>query len=106
MKARRYSRQRTLILETLRRNPVHPTADEVYRLVQQEDPHLSLGTVYRNLNLLSQDGVIQSLRSDKNCERFDGNPAPHYHFRCETCGRELIVPRIKLEKKIKRIISE
>ena len=53
----KYSRQRELILETVMENPVHPTADTVYAMVREQEPNISLGTVYRNLNLLAEQGI-------------------------------------------------
>ena len=79
--------QRTVILDELRRLRTHPTADEVYRLVRRRLPRISLGTVYRNLELLAERGVIRKLEFAGGRMRFDGNPRDHYHVRCLRCGR-------------------
>ncbi|MCQ2604175.1 MAG: transcriptional repressor [Spirochaetia bacterium] len=82
----RYSRQRELILKTVQTNLIHPTADEVYALVHAQDPTISLGTVYRNLNLLSQSGAIRKVAVPGGADRFDGNTTPHHHIICTFCG--------------------
>ena len=85
-KDKRLTRQRKVILEALRSVKTHPTADEVYDMVRQELPRISLGTVYRNLEVLSEMGLIQKLEMAGLQKRFDGNPEPHYHIRCLNCG--------------------
>lgn len=84
MKKKRYSRQRELILDRLRNTTEHPTAETLYQWLKPDNPTLSLGTVYRNLNLLADEGIIA--RMPFPVERFDANCAPHPHFRCRVCG--------------------
>lgn len=86
-----FSRQRNLIQETLRANPVHPTADELLALVRKGDASVGLATVYRNLKTLSQDGAILRIQAI-GAERFDGNTSPHYHMQCDSCGRVYDLP--------------
>ncbi len=83
----KFSRQRQAILDYLCSTKEHPTADTVYLHVRKQYPKVSLGTVYRNLNLLADDGEILRLHCGDGSDRFDGNPKPHYHFLCEECGR-------------------
>lgn len=83
----RMTRQRALILELLRSTASHPTADEIYGLVRKKLPRISLGTVYRNLDLLTSSGKILRLERGGSQKRFDGNPEPHQHIRCTVCGR-------------------
>lgn len=83
----RMTRQRALILELLRRTTSHPTADEIYGLVRKKLPRISLGTIYRNLDLLTSFGEILRLERGGSQKRFDGNPEPHQHVRCTVCGR-------------------
>ncbi len=83
----RMTRQRRVILETLRENNIHPSADEVYDMVRRELPRVSLGTVYRNLEILSELGEIQKLELSGSMMRFDGVPEKHYHIRCINCDR-------------------
>lgn len=79
--------QRLVILDELGKVTSHPTADEVYEMVRKVLPRISLGTVYRNLDILSDHGVIQKLHVGGTQMRFDGNPEQHYHIRCTSCGR-------------------
>ncbi len=85
MSGKRYSRQRELIYEALMGTDQHPTAEMVYHWLKPENPTLSLGTVYRNLNLLAEEGSIT--RMDFPVERYDANTRPHPHFCCRVCGR-------------------
>lgn len=88
----RMTRQRQVILETLRMVDTHPSADEVYRMVRRRLPRISLGTVYRNLEILSEAGDILKLEWGSQLKRFDGNTRPHYHIRCLRCGRLVDAP--------------
>jgi len=83
----RKSRQREAILKVLRSTTSHPTADWIHEQVRKEIPNISLGTVYRNLKLLKEEGEILDLDMAGGFNRFDGNSESHYHFRCEECGR-------------------
>ncbi len=80
------SKQRERILEVLKETKAHPTADWVYQRLKPEMPNLSLGTVYRNLNLLADQGKIQRMPIGSNSDRFDGDTSGHYHLVCEECG--------------------
>jgi len=82
----RNSSQRTLILEYLHRVTSHPTAAEVYEEVRQVLPDISFGTVYRNLNRLDDEGLIQAFKVGR-AKHFDGNADNHYHFLCRYCGK-------------------
>ena len=83
----RMTRQREVILEEIRNAKTHPSADEVYEMVRKRLPRISLGTVYRNLEILSKLGEIQKLELGGDIKRFDWNPKKHYHIRCLNCGR-------------------
>jgi Fur family peroxide stress response transcriptional regulator len=85
----KYSRQREAIREYLLHTKEHPTADTVYMNIRGVYPNISLGTVYRNLNLLADKGEILKINCQDGSERYDGNPMPHYHFLCNECGRVL-----------------
>lgn len=84
MNSRRYSRQRELIYEALKGSDQHPTAEMLYHQLKPENPSLSLGTIYRNLNLLTEEGRIT--RMPFPVERYDADIRPHSHFRCDRCG--------------------
>ncbi len=78
--------QRTTILDELEKLKNHPTADELYRIVRKRLPKISLGTVYRNLEILSASGLIQKIEVPGTMKRFDGNTDIHHHMRCLSCG--------------------
>lgn len=82
----KYSKQRESIKELLNSSCDHPTADMVYMGVRQEFPNISLGTVYRNLNLLVDLGEAVKITTPNGGVHFDGRTAPHYHFCCNKCG--------------------
>ena len=80
------SRQREMIKSFLMGRKDHPTADVIYSNLKQQDPNLSLGTVYRNLTLLSDMGEILRLRVGDGVDHFDADTSEHYHFVCTECG--------------------
>ena len=88
----KHSKQRDSIKEFLEGRKDHPTADMVYMNVRKTFPNISLGTVYRNLSLLSEIGEIQKISSSNGPDRFDGNPKPHFHFFCRKCGQVTDIP--------------
>jgi len=79
--------QRKIILEELKKVKTHPRADEIYAMVRKRLPRISLGTVYRNLEVLSELKEIQKIESLGTLKRFDGTPENHYHIRCIKCDR-------------------
>ena len=83
----RTTKQRTIILQKLREVTSHPTADEIYAMTREKLPRISLGTVYRNLELLTRQGQILCLENGGSQKRFDGNIMPHHHVRCTECGK-------------------
>lgn len=82
----KYSRQKQLIEQTIKESYVHLTADDVYSILKQDNPNLSLGTVYRNLNKLVEKGIVRRLVLGNGGDRFDGNLEEHHHIVCEKCG--------------------
>ena len=86
MAARKHSRQRDSILQFLMTRKDHPTADIIYMNVRQRNPSISLGTVYRNLTLLAENGEIKRLNMGDGVDHFDADTSPHYHLFCEKCG--------------------
>lgn len=83
----RMTQQRRVILEELRKAKSHSSADEVYEMVRKRLPRISLGTVYRNLETLSELGEIRKLELGGTTKRFDWDPSMHYHILCVNCGR-------------------
>ncbi len=85
----KYSRQREAIKEYLSQSKEHPTADTIYMDIRESYPNISLGTVYRNLNLLVEMGEILRINGMDGSDRYDGNTLKHYHFLCNKCKRVL-----------------
>lgn len=79
--------QRSLVLDVVNRLKSHATADEVYAEVAATHPNISKATVYRNLNLLSEMGMIRKLEIPGGADRFDHICKEHCHVKCEKCGR-------------------
>lgn len=87
MKFQRNTRQRQVILEELQRLRSHPTAQELYEITRRRIPKISLGTVYRNLELLTKMGLARKVKTNGSETRFDGNLDHHYHVRCTHCEK-------------------
>ena len=84
---RRNSKPRELVRSVLFSGRLfHPTAEEVYRQIKKKKSDISLGTVYRNLNLLSQSGEVKKISGAGEQDRFDFRTKEHSHFRCTSCG--------------------
>ena len=81
------TRQRKVMLAELEKTKQHPTADELFRSVRKRLPKISLGTVYRNLEILSRQGLVNKLSSGGGPMRFDLNTHEHHHLYCVRCGR-------------------
>ena len=79
--------QRKLILEELKHCKEHPSADCIYVKVREHLPNISLGTVYRNLEIMASQGMIMKIETPDGQKRFDYNTKSHPHFRCEKCGK-------------------
>jgi len=99
----RSTRQRRAILEAIRSLHAHPTADEVFFEVRKRLPRISLGTVYRNLNVLVQQGTIAELSTVENVRRYDEDTVQHAHIACTECGRisDVIPPSTATEEIIR-----
>ena len=83
--SKKHFRKRDAILTCLQQSKAHPSAETIFNQLKPEIPDLSMGTVYRNLNLFKQQGLAVSIATVNGVERFDGNTAPHVHFLCAGC---------------------
>lgn len=81
-----------MVLDVVRSTFEHPTAEWIYRAARKRLPRVGLGTVYRNLRTLVDEGLIREVRSADEAVRFDGNTGEHYHIRCVCCGRVSDLP--------------
>ncbi len=88
---RRNTRQKTLVLETVREHHDHPTADDIYLDVRKKDDRVSKGTVYRNLKELSRVGLVNHIKVP-GADRYDLRTDMHYHIMCTICGSVVDVP--------------
>lgn len=89
--------QKNIILEAVRNLCDHPTAERVYSHVRQTHPRISRATVYRNLNRLAENGIINRLHLPQGADFYDHQTHPHYHLRCEKCGGIYDLPLPYLE---------
>ena len=95
-RTRKHSRKRDAILDCISRTKCHPSAEWVYQQLKPSIPDLSLGTVYRNISMFKEEGIIQSIGVVNGLERFDYNTEPHTHFICTDCGQVLDLDNIAL----------
>ena len=84
--SQKHFRKRDAILSYLRSTKAHPSAEIIFTQLKPQIPDLSMGTVYRNLNLFKAQGLATSVATVDGVERFDGNTDPHVHFICHDCG--------------------
>ncbi len=83
----RMTSSRRAILDDLRMNRSHPTADEIHVRLKEKSPRIGLGTVYRNLEYLSRHGIVRVLREPGGRRRYDVADDGHYHLWCTRCGK-------------------
>ena len=101
----RRSRQRDRILSALQGATDHPTASEVYDRLKPEFPSLSLGNVYRNLNILVEQGVVERIQSGSTFDRFEARKSAHFHFVCTSCGKIIDVdPPPQIHETLDRLV--
>ena len=98
-------RKRSAILTCLRNTTSHPSAEMLHQMLQPEHPDISLATVYRNLALFKNQGLIQSLGTVDGIERFDANTAPHVHFICTSCNRVEDLHQIQVPEQLRSTVE-
>ena len=101
----RLTTQRQILLEELSKVNNHPTACELYEMVRKRLPRIGLGTVYRNLELMADSGMILKLELGGAQKRFDASTHPHHHVRCTACGK-LEDMKIDVQEKITELANE
>jgi len=82
----RITPQRHAVLEYLLTSMSHPTADEIYKALENKFPNMSVATVYNNLRILREIGLVRELTYGDDSSRFDSNMREHYHIICKDCG--------------------
>ena len=105
MEAQKQFRKRNAILAYLQATDEHPSAEMVYMGVKKICPDISLATVYRNLALFQNQGLVQSVGTVKGMERFDGNVEPHVHFICSECGSVLDLPEVEAPAQLSQAVE-
>ena len=88
----RMTKQRQAIINMLINSKDHPTAEEIFEVVRQDLPEISIGTVYRNLQMLLAEDLVKEIARTRSGARFDANLEPHSHFFCQSCGRVYDIP--------------
>ena len=83
----RNTKQRNIILETLKEYPIHPNANQLVQLIVNKHKDFSVATVFRNLKQLAKEGIIKKIDGLDNTTHFDHNTHQHYHFLCKKCGK-------------------
>ena len=99
-------KKRNAILQCLRSTNAHPSAEMVHQMLQERYPDISLATVYRNLSLFKQQGLITSVCSVHGTERFDAETAPHVHFVCDHCDRVLDLEQIVIPEALTHQVDD
>ena len=102
----KHFRKRDAILQCVRSTTAHPSADWVFEHVKEQVPDISLATVYRNLALFKEQGLIRSLGTVNGVERFDGNVGPHVHFICTQCGDVQDLPEISVPEELNSAVAQ
>lgn len=104
---RRNTNQRKVIYEIIKNTHTHPTADWIYEKAKMYIPNISLGTVYRNLRVLKEEGFIIEINDGKQ-SRFDARTDRHYHFRCVKCGSiyDIDLDMIHINLDLKHLTNE
>jgi Fur family transcriptional regulator, peroxide stress response regulator len=91
------SKQKDLIFSIVMGTMSHPTADWIYQQARRKMSRISLGTVYRNLKSLSDEGRLLEITNTKGPSRYDANTSRHSHLRCLGCGKMEDVPEKEIE---------
>ena len=83
----RVTKQKRLVLDIIEKSHKHPTAEEVFFQAREEMPNIALGTVYRNLNALADEGLVRRITLAGTPDRFDKTKVDHDHLVCQSCGK-------------------
>ena len=98
----KHFRKRDAILDYLRQSKAHPSAEMIYTDWKPQISDLAVGTVYRNLTLFKQQGLVSSVATVKGVERFDGNTEPHVHFICAGCDAVIDLDEMQIPDSLRQ----
>lgn len=101
----KYSRKRDKILEYVKSVRSHPTAETIYNEMRKQNPNISLGTVYRNLDKLVNNKKVLRIKIANSKDRFDGNTFIHYHAICISCNKVFDIPNLKSLQNVDNEVS-
>ena len=101
--SKKHFRKRDAILQYLQSVTDHPSAEKVFTQLKPEIPDLSMGTVYRNINLFKQQGLAITVATVKGVERFDANTDPHVHFICQDCDAVIDLMDMEIPETLKNV---
>ena len=101
----KHFKKRDAVLNCLRSTTSHPSAEWVHAQLKPEFPDISLGTVYRNLSMFKQQGIIASIGTVRGVERFDANTQPHVHFICSSCDAVIDLPQMVIPAELAETAS-
>jgi Fur family peroxide stress response transcriptional regulator len=102
----RNTTQRNRILEVVQSTNTHPTASWVYDEVRSVIPSISLGTVYRNLSVLEDQGFIQKISCGDAEDRYDATVMPHIHYYCNSCNSVSDVHDSRADERLHKLVSD
>ena len=101
----KHFKKREAILECLRSTNTHPSAEWVHAKLRETFPDISLGTVYRNLSMFKEQGLVISVGTVNGIERFDANTTPHVHFICTECGAVMDLPEVSVPEELNSAVA-
>ena len=99
--AQKHFKKRDAILDYLRNTTAHPSAETIFTDLKPQIPDLAMGTVYRNLTLFKQQGLVSSVATVSGVERFDANTDPHVHFICTDCDAVIDLHEMNVPEELK-----
>lgn len=102
----KHFKKRDAILAYLRQTNAHPSAETIFTQLKTQIPDLAMGTVYRNLTLFKEQGLISSVATVRGVERFDGNTDPHVHFICEGCDAVIDLEQMQIPETLHRSATQ
>ena len=103
--AQKHFKKRDAILDYLRKSKAHPSAETIYTDLKPQIADLAMGTVYRNLTLFKQQGMVSSVATVSGIERFDANTNPHVHFICSTCNAVIDLDEMQVPESLQAAAS-
>ena len=104
--AEKHFRKRDAILDYLRQTKAHPSAETVYTDLKAMIPDLAMGTVYRNLTLFKEKGLVSSVATVRGVERFDANTQPHVHFICGGCDAVIDLEEMQVPQTLRQTAAQ